>query len=274
MPAAHAHSPMPWKSSPSRTSWQYDEFLVAQDVAVGVEDALREPGGPRRVVELRRIVGPRCRPCRTGRRRPRAARRRARGPRRRDRPACARVLRVGDDHARLGVPDPVPNALVAVQTESESRIAPFFQVRGRKPPSRARRERRPRPGPRARRRAQRGRWRRGWRGSAARPSQTSRWFPRKSSNTIASLSAGACRRRPPRCCSGWERPTVLLASLLVRPVYGGIHLQPTLLRWARPEKAKGRSHVAAFPGPPDNGTPLCLRYLHRPGNYAGLNLAK
>ncbi len=34
-----------------------DELLVGQDVAVGVDDALRHARGPRRVVELRRVVG-------------------------------------------------------------------------------------------------------------------------------------------------------------------------------------------------------------------------
>ena len=67
-----------------------DELLVGEDVAVGVEDALGESRGSRRVVDLGRDRRPPCRRSRSDRPARRATRRRARSPRRPDHPASDR----------------------------------------------------------------------------------------------------------------------------------------------------------------------------------------
>ena len=92
-----------------------DELLVGEHVAVRVDDALGEAGRARRVVELGRIVGGRVGADEVGRgggqrvglehehvRRPRAV-------------EARRVLGIGDEEPRLGVGEPVLDAVVAVE---------------------------------------------------------------------------------------------------------------------------------------------------------------
>ena len=117
MPAAQAHSPMPWNALAVADVVAVDELLVGEDVAVGVDDALRHPGGAGRVVELRRVVGGGVLADVVGR----AAGEQAvavvededlvdeRGV------EARRVGGVGDEQARLRVLEPVADAVVAVE---------------------------------------------------------------------------------------------------------------------------------------------------------------
>ena len=92
-----------------------DELLVAEDVAVGVEDPLGESRGPRRVVDLGRVVGGGVDRLEAlvllgeqlGVENDHLVDQRTRHP--------VDVVGVGDDHLRLGVPDPVLDPLVAVE---------------------------------------------------------------------------------------------------------------------------------------------------------------
>jgi hypothetical protein len=91
-----------------------DELLVAEDVAVGMDDALREPGRPRRVVELGGILGRSVARDGVGR----CARERVglHDEHRHTRVGEARrVVRVRDHELRARVREAMPNRVVAVQ---------------------------------------------------------------------------------------------------------------------------------------------------------------
>ena len=90
------------------------EFLVGEDVAVGMHDPLRKTGRPRGVVELRWVVGRRRFADAVGRR----ARERALFDQKhlcRGVPEARRVRSVGDDDLRLRVREPVLDRLVPVE---------------------------------------------------------------------------------------------------------------------------------------------------------------
>ena len=195
---------MPWNSSPSLDVVAVDELLVGEDVAVGVEDALGEPGGARRVVELGRVVGGGVDRLEVVVVRRRAARRRGRSPRRPGRRHAVGVGRVGDDHLRPASPRPGARSRRrrrAPTARAGSRRA--SRCRGTSPPSRARpaaQHRNPVPaldpvrgeqvrGPVGERlQLAPAHARAGCRGSPRRPSPC--------------VGAAACRRRRRRCCSG------------------------------------------------------------------------
>ena len=106
-----------------------DELLVGEDVAVRVHDALREPGRPRRVVELRRVVGRGVGADEVGRRARRACPARGRAC---PAPTAGRTAarsaasvtssRAPESESRCSIPSS------PYSTDIESRIAPSFQT--------------------------------------------------------------------------------------------------------------------------------------------------
>ena len=148
-----------------------DELLVGEDVAVGVEDALGQPGRPRRVVQLRRIVGggvdaprtpssrcasrssSRISTCSTSERSMRSAL------------AC-----VGDQHLGAGVGQPVADPVVAVEHRHREQDRPHLpgpEERGRG--LRRRRQQHRHPVAALARRGRPARSRTGWSRPGARP---------------------------------------------------------------------------------------------------------
>jgi hypothetical protein len=93
-----------------------DELLVAEDVAVGVHDALRHSGRARRVVELGRILGRRVGGLEVGRQPGQRV-----GAEDEDlvldpgRVEARRVGLVGDEHLRLRVGQAVADAVIAIE---------------------------------------------------------------------------------------------------------------------------------------------------------------
>ena len=218
MPAAHAHSPIPWKRSPSSHLVAVDELLVAEEVAVRVHDPLREPGRARRVVELRRIVRRSCRtPTGSSRRVTRACRvagSAAAGPTHGRSDLHSHL--VGHEHRRVRVTEPMANRVVPVQdptARAGSRRASI--PRRTQPPSReapGARPRRGRPGPP---RAPRVCARPGSRDPGARPRSAPARFRRSSPKRDRASRADGDRRRLPRCSTAPGRPTGGPHGLLV-----------------------------------------------------------
>ena len=168
-----------------------DELLVREQVPVRVDDALRQPGRARRVVELRRVLGERVHAL-EGRVaggqqlvvEHRGCARRATGrhgpgwPRWSRAPWPASRSRGGGCRRRRTAPT------------STAGSRPTCRCRRTRPRSRASAAAASPPGRPWRPRARAARWRSGSRAPAARPTCTSRTVPSKCSWIIASLSAG------------------------------------------------------------------------------------
>ena len=192
-----------------------DELLVGEDVAMRVDDALRQARRPRRVVELRRIVGRGVGADEVGRGAGERVRLEDEHVRRPRTVEPRRVRGIGDEQLAPGVREAVPDAVVAVEHRHRE------QDRAELPDAEE----------------DRGRLRGGGQhdGDAVAPPDPARCqrvrrlvreilelapvelavAPSKLSQIIAGLSAGACRRRPGDVVPRRHLPTMGGAHLVV-----------------------------------------------------------